>query len=175
VQPSLDLGPTLLGFFGVEATADMLGHDLASTVRDDTAVRDAAIFGYFGDRVNLTDGRYTYHHAPAKLGPDEAFHYTLMPTQMRGFKPNLDRATLAEPFGFSKHMPLLRIPASSNCARAGSTAETLLYDTHADPQQRTILDDEAQRRRCAQRMAELMVEADAPAEQFERLGLTRPS
>jgi hypothetical protein len=29
--------------------------------------RDAAIFGYFGGAVNVTDGRYTYHRFPADL------------------------------------------------------------------------------------------------------------
>ncbi|NJL32506.1 MAG: hypothetical protein HC898_13320 [Phycisphaerales bacterium] len=60
VQPAIDLGPTLLRYFGVEPTKDMRGHDLAPVVEKDAKVRDAAIFGYFGQGVNVTDGRYTY-------------------------------------------------------------------------------------------------------------------
>ena len=60
VQPSIDLGPTLLNYFGLEPTVDMLGHDLAPVIAADVAVREAAMWGQFGAPVNVTDGRYVY-------------------------------------------------------------------------------------------------------------------
>ena len=108
VQPAIDLGPTLLGLFGLERTPDMLGHDLAGTVAGDHPVRESAIFGYFDQHVNITDGRYVHLRLPAAEAP-RADAYTLMPTAMRGFKGNLERAELAPPFPFSKQMSLLKV------------------------------------------------------------------
>ena len=42
VQPAIDLGPTLLEFFGVERTPDMLGRALGNAVAADAPVRQAA-------------------------------------------------------------------------------------------------------------------------------------
>ncbi len=57
VQPAIDLGPTLLDFFGVAPTADMTGKVLRPVIEENTPVRDAAIFGLHGDRIKVTDGR----------------------------------------------------------------------------------------------------------------------
>ena len=65
VQPSIDLGPTLLDFFGLEPTEDMLGKPLGDAVDNDTAVREAAVFGMHGHQGNVTDGRYVYMRAAA--------------------------------------------------------------------------------------------------------------
>ena len=43
----------------------MQGVPLASTIEDDTPVREAALFGVNGGHVNATDGRYVYMRAPA--------------------------------------------------------------------------------------------------------------
>src|SRR4029077_5853354 len=56
VQPSIDLGPTLLDFFGVERAPEMLGHSLADVIAADIPVREAALFGMHGTQVNVTDG-----------------------------------------------------------------------------------------------------------------------
>jgi hypothetical protein len=136
-------------------------------------VRDAAIFGYHGNRVNITDGRYVYLRT-SRTDDNQPLHaYTLMPTAMRGFKGNLADVELAEPFANMKGMKPLRVPAKSSLSQPlGGTVGDLLYDVQTDPQQQSPLDDDAISGRLAKRMAELMRECDAPAEQFERLGLT---
>jgi len=172
VQPALDLGPTLLEAFGVEPTDRMTGKSLGPVLEDDTPVRDAAIFGYHGNRVNITDGRYVYYRLPADGGP--LYRYTLMPTNMRGFAPHngLMRAELAAPFSFTRDMPTLKIPLRD----AGEPVDDgqwgdLLFDLEADPQQEQPLDDPEVKRRLCTRMAELMRQVDAPAEQYQRMGL----
>lgn len=167
VQPAIDLGPTLLRFFGVEPTADMLGHDLAPVLADDTPVREAAIFGYHGQWVNVTDGRYVYMRAPQPEGL--LYNYTLMPTTMRGFKScdDLVAAELAGPFAFSKGMKLLRTGGPVRSDR-----QTLLWDVEADPQQTRPVQDPAVEQRMTEQMLGLMRACDAPPEQYERLGLT---
>ncbi len=173
VQPAIDLGPTLLDFFGLEPIEHMTGKVLAPVLDNDTPVRDAAIFGYFGNRVNITDGRYVYYRLPADTGPLN--RYTLMPCNMRGFVNGhqLTGAQLGEPFGFTRGAPTLKI----HMADAGGEPKDdrwgdLLFDLETDPDQQNPIDDDAVKARLCERMSELMREAEAPAEQFERMGLT---
>src|SRR5947208_2863491 len=44
VQPALDLGPTLLEFFGMKKSPDMLGSSLRESIASDAPVRDVALF-----------------------------------------------------------------------------------------------------------------------------------
>jgi len=172
VQPTIDLGPTLLRFFGQEPTESMIGHDLAGVIRDDSPVRDAAIFGYHGNRVNITDGQYVYLRASRTADNQPLHTHTLMPTSMRGFKGRLTDIELVDPFSFTKGMRLLRIPARGNLSQpVGGAVGDLLYDVHADARQQTQVDDLKVVERLSTRMAELMRECDAPPEQFVRMGL----
>jgi arylsulfatase A-like enzyme len=84
---TIDLGPTLLDFFGQGVTPDMQGVPLAATVERDTQVREAGLFGIFGGHVNVTDGRWIYLRAPVEPGNEPLAEYSQMPTLMRGRKP----------------------------------------------------------------------------------------
>ena len=174
VQPAIDLGPTLLRLFGQEPTEGMRGHDLAGVVAGDRPVRDAAIFGYHGNRVNVTDGRHVYYRTCRTPGNQPLKAYTLLPTAMRGYKGRLPEAGLADPFSFTRGMPTLRLPAGGNISQPveGDVGD-LLYDLQADPKQESPLDDAEVVERLGGQMARLMAECDAPAEQFERMGLSR--
>ncbi|MBT6546025.1 MAG: sulfatase, partial [Rhodobacteraceae bacterium] len=145
-------------------------------------IRDAAIFGYFGAACNVTDGRYVYHRYPEKLTADGLYEYTLMPTRMttRFSISELVDATLANPFDFSKGVPLLKLKPRAN--EAGEAIEvqgmdfadtqTRLYDLHNDPGQTIPIDDPEIEARLVAAMTRLMLEADAPPELFERFDLT---
>jgi hypothetical protein len=152
----------------------MVGHDLAGIMRDDSPVRNAAIFGYHGNRVNITDGQYVYLRT-SRTDDNQPLHtHTLMPTSMRGFKGNLADVELAEPFSFTKGMRLLRIPSGGSLSQpVEGTVGDLLYDVRADAGQQTQLDDSEVVERLSSQMAELMRECDAPAEQFVRMGLQK--
>lgn len=171
VQPALDLGPTLLGYFGLEPTADMLGHDLGSTIAEGTPVRDAAIFGYFGQAVNVTDGRYVYMRESTTEDNAPLFTYTLMPTAMRGFKP-LPDVQLSEPLGFTKGMRVMKLPTKRKSSPHAETAKgRALWDLQADPTQRAPVEDQAIEARMVSHLKRLMTQAEAPSEQYVRLGL----
>ena len=170
VQPALDLGPTLLSYFGLEIPPTVTGVDLQSLIRNDEAIRDAAVFGYFNHRLNVTDGRYVLYQLPVNAERD-LFTYTLMPTALRGFKPGLEKATLAKPLPFSKGMPVLSLPVPPSDASSPGFAVTLLYDLHNDPQQQRPLDDESVRKKLLQLARKELVQADAPRELLERFGL----
>ena len=174
VQPALDLGPTLLGLVGVERRPDMLGHDLAATVAADQPVRDSAIFGYFDQHVNITDGRYVYLRLPA-AGAARADAYTLMPTTLRGYKRNLEQAELAPPLPFSKGMPLLKVSGGKDWEPAfpdpAHPPGHLLFDLDHDPQQRQPLAAPAVEARLVAALAGHLRACAAPAEQFARMDL----
>ena len=171
VQPSLDLGPTLLDFFGLEPTADMQGKALRGVIAEDEPVRRGAIFGHHGAHVNVTDGRYVYMRAPAGEENAPLFDYTLMPTHMREiFSPEeLQDIELADPFSFTKGCRTMRIEGRNWPGQ--HKLGTLLFDLESDPRQERPLDDSATEERMIELLKELMRENDAPAEQFTRLGL----
>lgn len=168
---TVDLGPTLLDLFGLEPTADMQGSSLAAVITDGRPVREAALFGIHGGHANITDGRFVYMRAAVTPDNQPLMEYTLMPTSMRGRMPIdlLRTAELVPALSFTKGAPVLKIPAlaPTNPAAFG----TLLFDLDTDPEQLHPLVDDALEQRMAQMLVEAMRAADAPAEQFVRLGL----
>lgn len=172
VQPAIDIGPTLLGFFGLSPTERMLGKDLSPVIQSDQKVRDYALFGYHGSRVNITDGRYVYLREPVTKNNGPLFSYTLMPTAMRGFKKGLSDVTLVDGGTLSSGDPVLRIPNQSEAVGLRATDESLLFDLETDPAENHPLEDAKIRDRMAAAMVEMMKTCDAPAEQFVRMGLT---
>ncbi|WP_417522776.1 sulfatase [Marinovum sp.] len=172
VQPSLDLAPTLLRFFGQEPTERMTGQDLAGVVQDDTPVRDMAIFGNHGGHVNITDGRYVYMKAPANTDNQPLHQYTLMPTHMRSFFAVKDfhDMELAEPFPFTKGARTMKI-SNTSWVTHDRRFDTMLWDTEADPGQENELQNAELEAQLQRGMVRLMEECHAPDEQYERLGL----
>ena len=168
---TIDLAPTLLDYFNVDRPADMLGQALRDTIAGDKPVREAALYGLFGAHVNCTDGRYVYMRAPVDPDNMPLFNYTLMPTHMQNmFRANeLQNATLAEPFSFTKGCPVLRTPAWpwGTQHRFG----TMLFDLESDPGQLSPITDPAVEDRMTRLMVDLMKRNDAPKEQYVRLGL----
>lgn len=174
VQPSIDLAPTLLKFFDLEPTPDMLGHDLAGVISGDEPVREAAIFGVHGLQVNVTDGRYVYMRAGSESG-QPLFDYTLMPTHMHClFQPEelRNNITLAEPFTFTKGCQTMRIKSGMPWADRSLVGRHLLYDLQADTHQAAPLQDEAVERQMLAHLDRLLRACNAPAEQWDRLGLS---
>jgi hypothetical protein len=104
---SVDIAPTVLDLWDLPPAPEMQG---ISMLRESS--RDALIFGYFGGAVNVTDGHTTYHRFPDSIPDQEIYQYTLMPTHITArFTPEeLETATLAPPFDWTKNVPLLKVP-----------------------------------------------------------------
>lgn len=170
---TIDIGPTLLEFFDVTRTADMQGVPLADVIASDTPVRRAALFGAFGGHVCVTDGRYVYMRASKDISNEPLFEYTLMPTHMRRHFPvtALRDMELAKPFTFTKGLCTLRVPGVAFQGADSSTYGSLFYDLEADPYQQHLLADSELEASMTKLLVDLLQAADAPAEQFERLGL----
>src|SRR5215472_9710094 len=154
----------MLDLFGVAMPREMEGHNLLPA-SGAIARREAAIFGYFGGAVNVTDGRYTYHRFPADLRRQEVYQYTVMPTHIYSlFTPEeLSRASLAEPFPFTKGARLLKVPVIDRSPMYNNygpgaliESDTRLYDLQKDPGQQHPIRDSVQERRLISLMAALM-------------------
>lgn len=175
IQPAIDIGPTLLDFFGLSRTPDMTGQNLKETIASDNPVRQAGIFGIFGGQVNVTDGRYVYMRAAARKDNQPLFEYTLLPTHMRQMfqvdELQGEKTTLGEPLSFTKGCRTLKIQAGRYWGSHPGIRQTLLYDVQTDPQQQTPLQDPAVEQRMIGLLVDEMKKAQAPAEQFHRLGL----
>jgi len=169
---TIDLGPTLLEYFGVDRTPDMQGRPLRDTVATDAPVREAGLFGAFGGHVSVTDGRYVYMRACAEPTNGPLSEHTLMPTHMRArFRPEeLRGAELVPPFTFTKGVPLLKVPGHAMSPYAFGT---LLFDLVSDPGQEHPLVDDERELTMAELLTGLLRATDAPEEQYQRLGLPR--
>ena len=167
----IDLPATLLEFFGVPLPPHMEGRPLRDAVATGATTQEAVLFGIHGGHVNVTDGRYVYMRAPVHPDNTPLYEYTVMPTRMRRrfTEEELRGATLAEPFSFTKGIPLLKTAAQSwvNAHEFGH----LLFDLANDPQQQQPLHDPALEERMIKLLIERMQANDAPPEQYVRLGL----
>lgn len=169
----IDLPATLLDFFGVPLPSEMQGVPLGPAIAENAATRPAILFGYHGGPVNVTNGRHVYMRAAAGDNTP-LYEYTVMPTHMNklfdaGELPVWDKA---EPFSFTKECPVMKIPGRpAHVAPTAHAMGHLLYDLQADPAQESPLKDDALEQRMIDLMVGLMRESEAPAEQYERLGL----
>ncbi len=171
VQPAIDLGPTLLRFFGENPSPTMLGCDLAAPQRDDKPVRETAIFGYFGRSLNVTDGRYVLMRGRRPSPPLALAEHRAMPARLdRPFTVTemAGRVTLAEPFAFTKGIKPMRIAV--DCT---DTQGDLLFDLESDPHQLHSLHAPEIEAHLLARARELMRLCEAPPEQYDTLGLPR--
>ena len=172
---TIDLAPTLLDLFGLAPTADMQGKPLRDTVARDTPVRQAGLFGIHGGQVNVTDGRHVYMRGPADSSNRPLCQYTYMPTHMKGmFKlEELKTAEMAKPFSFTKGCRPMKISYTGDEKPVlnGDTRRTLLFDLQGDPRQEHAIQDAKAEKTMIDHLVRLMKASDAPAEQYERLGL----
>jgi arylsulfatase A-like enzyme len=171
---TIDLPATLLEFFGVPLPEAIQGVPLRQTIVDDSPVRDAGLYGVHGGHVNVTDGRYVYMRAPTNPANSPLYEYTLIPTHMNCmFAPGeLQDIGLADPFSFTKGCRTMKIQVETkrnwvNPYEFGS----LLFDLNSDPAQEQPISDPAVEAHMIDKLIRLMIENDAPPEQFERLGL----
>jgi arylsulfatase A-like enzyme len=172
---TIDIAPTLLGFFGADIPPDMQGANLEATLLTDAKVRDAALFGLHGGHVNITDGRYVYMRDFAP-GNAPLYNYTQMPTHMRELfsVEEMRTAVMSPPLPFTKGTPVMkiavpRVERSDVAIAAGMGSK--LYDLAIDPGQQNPIDDPTAEARMIALMRGLMEANDAPEEQYGRLGL----
>lgn len=168
---TIDIAPTLLDHFGLEATPRMEGQSLREAIVRGTNSREYAMFGSFGGHVSITDGRHTYMRASINESNMPLNEHTLMPTHMLSFftPAELASAELIPALPFTRGMPVLRTDAPEGAKPYAFG--TLLFDLDDDPRQESPIVDDTLELRLAQALVDAMRANDAPVSQFERLGL----
>ncbi len=171
---TIDLAPTLLDFFSVDLPKDMDGKPLGETIASHKEVREYALFGYHEGHINITDGKYVYMRAPISEENTPLMEHTFMPCDMRNMF-GIERLKRQEPsreFSFTKGTVPNKYPSGFSVCRPYNFG-TKLFDLEADPKQDKELSDTQVELRMMQNLVRLMVENDAPDDQFQRMGISK--
>ena len=177
---TIDFMPTFLDFYGLETPREVQGYSLLPLLSEDTQNRSAAMFGYWGGGVNLTDGQYTYFCYPKDMINQDLYQYTLMPAHMTKLFSieELKNIELVPPFNFTKQIPLLKVAHQSKADTKTHSfhfpekmedTETVIYDVQSDPGQTTPVTDPKIAKRLNDELFRLMEENDAPKEAIDRM------
>jgi len=180
---TMDLMPTFLEAFGLPVPPEVRARSLLPLLDRDQPIRDIGIFGMFGGPIGATDGRYTYYLYPEDLYGPGLHEYTLMPMHLHTLfsAAEMRTARLADPFDFTKEMPILRIDALKDARRIpmhdnkkfDPHVGTTLYDLATDPAQTRPFRDPAIERRFLRGIADVLSAHDTPLEFYDRYGVRR--
>ncbi len=179
LSQNIDVAATLLDLYGLEPLDGMQGRSLLPAVHEDAPGREIALYGVFGGAINATDGRHSYFRYPPDMESAPLNEYTLMPQHAR--RPftaaEFAGAALHPGFGFTKGMPLLKLPALPGAMRPPmqgggfDDTDTVLYDLQADPGQTAPVDDPETEARFCKAIAAEMARHEAPEELYDRFAL----
>lgn len=169
---TIDIPATLLDFFNVARPEHMQGRSLAPVIARDEPIREGGLYGYFGQMTCLIHGDYIFMRAPQTPENDPLYWYTWMLYGTYGFSSVVNPAGEFEfvKLPFSKGLPVPKIPIRSRKINDYQSKD-LLFNIKEDPGQEYPIEDEALKEQMCRLMAELMRQADAPEEQFVRMGL----
>lgn len=176
-----DLFPTILQSFSVPYEKEKLhGKAIPFENTEDPihSLHRYALYGVFGQSVNITDGKYTYmriHHTPEN---QPLFLYTAVPsTYSCEFQGEQELFSRIEAGKYLKHTnhPVFKVPVSSrgvNKRYLRFNTEDLLFDLESDYlQEKNLAGGELEQKYIAL-LRDAMQELNAPEEQFVRLGLS---
>ena len=144
---TIDVGVSLLDFFGLPLKDTMVGTPLRFAMEDSSHELHkigGGLFGIFGAQVAAVDssGQYVYMRAPRAAENSPLFEYTLMPTHMmsRFDVSELQDWECDDGYGFMKGCKVMKIKGRTltppqRSSRAVANQSTLLYDLGADASQ----------------------------------------
>lgn len=166
----IDIPATILDYFGIEPPAGMQGRAVGSEECE------GALFGYFGSYVCCTDGKYVYMRAAANEDNRPLYQYVQMPTTLfqRFTAEVMCASELVDGGRAANGQPVLRCPALGQYDAPPKWMQeygTLLYNIEEDYREQNSLNDPEIEKHMTELLVRLMEEADAPEEQFIRLGL----
>lgn len=176
---TIDIPVTILDYFGIEKTKDMKGFSLKETIDNDKEVRKYALFGMHANQICITDGRYVLmkDYAVKKDGSNdsELYNYTLMPMHMIDFFSidELKTTELYDGFSFTKGCKVMKIKYLTLPKKMTLIDELdwVLYDLQNDPHQESPIKDDSIKNEMIKNMVLLMIENEAPIEEYIRLGI----
>ncbi len=173
---NIDIMPTLLDYFGLDSIHESLplhGYSLLDAAYANTPLaREAAIYGWFGQTVNLTDGRHTYFRAPVSEDNTPLHRYFLTHSSIH--LHDLRGLEFFKEAEFGKFLPYTDFPVLRSSVKKKRSAEwedTLLFNIENDPGQRKDLSGTDLEQFYRGLLLRTMQKHDAPEEQYRRLGL----
>ena len=178
---AIDIMPTLLDAYGCEVPSSVRGTSLMPLMTDATApTRDYALYGVHAMTVNVTDGRYTYFRAPVPGNRPCHVSAAIPPTLPQKVPPDCVDGIGMRRFLSWTDYPVYRFPCTKpanidqreDCLE--EVRDSLLFDLEGDYAQVHNLagEDAPAEDRMVALLRRGLVEHDAPAEQFDRLGLS---
>jgi len=176
LSQNIDILPTVMDYFDLEFGHRIHGRSLREVMEKDApSERRAALYGWFGQTVNLTDGKYTYFRAAAREDNQPLYRHFLSSVGSSYHDLPSGRYYEGAEFGsFLPYagMPVLRAPAHSK--RNPHHADTRLYDIENDYAQENDLAGTEMAKGYEELLVQTMKGLDSPSSQFERLGLRAP-
>lgn len=171
---NVDIMPTVLDYFGIPLNVDIHGESWKQVLENDAPVnRKALLYGWFGQTVNLTDGKYTYFRAPTEAN-EPLFRYFLTPGSFS--LRDVCKKEFYEDAELGRFLPYTDYPvirAKVDIPRRPQWQDTMLYDVESDYGQTVNLAGTDVEERYEALMMATMQEVDAPSWQYERVGLTK--
>jgi hypothetical protein len=174
---NIDIMPTLLEFFGVPFQHAIHGESWIRILEDNAPVRRrAALYGWYGQTINVTDGKFTYFRAPANPDNQPLYHYFLTPGTFKhiyGFFDIITDEFYDEP-ELGRFLPYTKMPvlrSKRTMPISEDWGDNRLYNIVEDPAQSENLAGTEAEKRYMELLAETMLAMDAPSSQFERMGL----
>lgn len=187
VTQNIDLFPTVLEWFGVEngAPYPVHGRSLLPVLKGEAGrVRDYAIYGWYGQPVNITDGHFTYFRAANRENRPLYWYGSMLTTFPRYLGPGLPEGALdcGHYLPWAK-MPVYRIDQARvneemaaffqkiGMAPDPDLKESKLFCIDEDNGQLHPLEAPGVEGRFRAALAQALRDHQAPEEQLDRLGL----
>ena len=192
ISQNIDLLPTILEYFNISPPGCIHGQSLINIAEGIHPSKKTALFGYFGKTVNITDGRRTYYRSPAREDNHPCFQYAAMPTSFMNYwgmegiikdkgylnayhipEDNMVKSVSGQFLPYTP-FPVYKIPCSKEEVKDEGLkyiSESLLFDIESDYGQQKPIRDAQIESEMKEMLVAAMKEADAPKEQYERLGL----
>jgi arylsulfatase A-like enzyme len=178
---NVDLNATLVDLFDVDAEYLVHGKSLLPLVyQEQTAIRDYAIGGVFGQWVQIQDGANKYVRAPVGSGFPLSMwsnRWSTMPVpQYPGLRlPNPDKRAFLD-FMPASDIPVIRQPFRDGdllpfWAMSPAIGDHHLYRISEDPDEEENRVGEDLEEKMIELLRVALKDVDAPAEQFARLGI----
>lgn len=171
---NIDIMPTMLDYFGISCPHPLHSESWKGILEHNApAARQAALYGWFGQTVNVTDGQYTYLRAPVREDNQPLYRHFLLPMTFSfrdvSYLSFLHGAELGQFLPYTEY-PVIRAHVADK-PPGSNWAKTMLYDLDSDYGQTTNLTGTDIEQRYKALLRETMQAMDAPPSQFERLGL----
>lgn len=176
---NVDIYSTILDAFGCAPRGPVDGVSLLPLLRGRTeSVRQEVLYGYWGQGLNYTDNRHTYHRPPAAADNTPLAMYSHRWSTAPWWRvPNLDAKAAAGRFMPGRDVQLFRRELSCEEMRQNTAViehwqrmGPQLFDLTTDWPQARNLAGSALEREYAAKMKTALEKAGAPREQFQRMG-----